>query len=184
MRQDELIYLKQQIEYALKDFVERKNISVSMNTISYIAEVISEYYRDLPSYLIDIKETSLFRVYKARGDISLLLVGFFNGWVNRRNRPLKEEDYISAGKLNYLKAYYYLDSRYGDILEAEKQKDYTSELKDLVFFTDLFKDISLNFEIYTEILKRYRDETSQLRRFYDDFNHARILEFEKLFKNI
>ncbi|WP_457642012.1 hypothetical protein [Persephonella sp.] len=184
MRQEEIRFLQQSIEEALTEFSRRENISVSMEIISYISNILATYYRSLPYYLIDIKETNIFRLYKARGDVSLILVGFFGEWVNRKNRPLKEEDYISAGKINYRNAYYYLDQKYGDIIKEEKQKEYFSQLNEKFLFTfiDLFKEISENFEIYTDLLKRYKLEAESLSNFLDNFGSARLIEMEKLFK--
>ncbi len=183
MGQNELDFLKRHLKETLKEFSEKEKISISIQIISYISGVLAEYYRSIPRYLIDVKETDTFRLYKARGDVSLILVGFFTEWINRQNRPLKEEDYINAGKLNYWKAYYYLDKKYGDIIKAEKEKDYFSMLNDALLFIDLFKDISENFEIYTDLLKRYRLESESLSKFLDSFSSSRVMAFEKIFKN-
>ncbi len=168
---------------ALVKVNHEKKLGLNPVVIEYIADILSNYYRKVPLYLIDIKATTPFRLYKLRGDISLLLVGFFNEWVNRVNRPLTENDYINSGKLNYEWAYLYLDMNFGKFLKAEMEKEYfVKYLKDkqeyLYTQLDIFKEMSNLFEEYANLLKLLKKSNKDLQKFLSTFDELRLSELE------
>lgn len=164
---------------------QEKKLGLNPLVLEYVAEVLSTYYRKVPLYLIDVKANSPFRLYKIRGDVSLLLVGFFNEWVNRLNRPLTENDYIVSGKLYYEYAYIYLDTNFGKFLKEEMEKDYFVKfLKDKQeqIFTqlDIFREMSNLFEEYANLLKLMKKSNKNLAEFFSTFDQSRIWEIEDL----
>lgn len=176
-------FLEKSFKKALKKVSTEKKLNISDEIINYLSQILSLYYRGIPLYLIDIIEKSPFKRYKARGDVSLLLVGLFTEWIERRNRPLTERDYIITGKLNYYNAYVYLNINYGEILE----KEFTT----IVGFTDtsklisqfeIFKDISENFEKYAFLLKEYKSENLETAKLFDMFNEIRMKQIKDLFE--
>ena len=56
-------------EALLKVNTEKK-LGLNPLVLEYIADILSNYYRRVPLYLIDIKTTSPFKLYKIRGDVS------------------------------------------------------------------------------------------------------------------
>ncbi len=170
---------------ALKKVSSEKNIAVADEILNYISQVLALYYRGLPLYLIDVVESTPFRVYKTKGDVALLLVGLFTEWINRTNRPLKEQDYINAGKLNYYNAYMYLNLNFGDVLqqEFEKLSPYQEPSQVLMGHMDIFRDISSNFEKYAYLLKEYREENRQISHLFDMFNELRQQYLQKFLED-
>ncbi len=170
---------------ALTRVNQEKKLGLNPLVLEYIADVLSSYYRKVPLYLIDVKANTPFRLYKIRGDVSLLLVGFFNEWVNRLNRPLTENDYIISGKLNYEYAYLYLDTNFGKFLKEETEKEYfTKFLKDkqeyLYTQLDIFKEMSVLFEEYANVLKLMKKSNKNLAQFFSTFDQLRLSELEDL----
>jgi uncharacterized phage infection (PIP) family protein YhgE len=169
-------FLEKNFKEALEKVAFEKKLEISQEIIKYISQVLALYYKGLPLYLIDISEKTPFRKYKAKGDISLLLVGLFTEWLERKNRPLKEADYIKTGKLSYYNAYMYLNLNFGQVVQEEFEKIsawYSSLTDTLLTYIDVFKEISENFEKYAYLLKEYREENQQLKRLYDTFNQLR-----------
>ncbi len=171
-------------EALLKVNTEKK-LGLNPLVLEYIADILSNYYRKVPLYLIDIKTTSPFRLYKIRGDVSLLLVGFFNEWVNRLNRPLTERDYINSGKLNYEYAYLYLDTNFGKILKEETEKEYfvkflKNKQEELFTQLDIFKEMSALFEEYANLLKLMKISNKNLQNFMATFDELRLEELDRL----
>ncbi|NPA54296.1 MAG: hypothetical protein GXO21_06475, partial [Aquificae bacterium] len=101
--------VKHSLQQNLIEISNKFKMNVPLEIIDYISSVIANYYKGFPYYLIDIKEKDFYRKHKVIGDISLLLVGFFKDWVNRRNRPTTEIDYINIGKNSYLNVYFFLE---------------------------------------------------------------------------
>jgi len=168
----------------LLELSERFRMDIPDSIIRYISTVFSLYYKGIPLYLIDIKEKSTFERNKARGDVSLLLVGLFKEWINRQNRPLTENDYINAGKTSYLNAYMYLETLYGDMFLYEFKKEYIKDLTENIYsYLDILKSMSDNFEFYTEFLNIFREESKKMRKFLDTFPELRLIEMENFRKD-
>ncbi len=170
---------------ALVKVNHENKLGLNPTVIEYIADILANYYRKVPLYLIDVKATTPFRLYKIRGDVSLLLVGFFNEWVNRLNRPLSENDYINSGKLNYEWAYLYLDMNFGRLLKEEMEKEYFTKYiknKQELLYTqlDIFREISNLFEEYANLLKLLKQSNKNLQEFLAKFNELRLSELENL----
>ncbi|WP_456382777.1 hypothetical protein [Persephonella sp.] len=170
-------FLEKSFREVLKKVSVEKKLNIADEIINYIAGVMSLYYKGLPFYLIDISESSPFRRYKTRGDVSLLLVGLFTEWLERSNRPLTERDYIEAGKLNYYNAYMYLNLHFGDVLNESMAvlKAFSSEkMSDVLMgHMEIFRDISENFERYAILLKEYRAENRKTAQLFDMFTQFR-----------
>ncbi|SNZ06118.1 hypothetical protein SAMN06265182_0568 [Persephonella hydrogeniphila] len=179
-------FLEKGFKDVLKKVSLEKNLRIPDEIISYISGVMSLYYRGIPLYLIDISETSPFKKYKARGDVSLLLVGLFTEWIERANRPISEKDYIKAGKLNYYNAYMYLNLNFGEV--EREFYDILSSSFDitnmLLTHMDIFRDISENFERYALLLKEYRAENLQTVRLFDIFNELRQSQLKKFLDDL
>ncbi len=174
--------LKITVQKNLEELSEKFQLSIPKEIILYISSVIALYYKGIPFYLIDISEKDPFRLNKIRGDISLILVGLFREWVNRKNRPLKPSDYINAGKLSYFNAYVYLESNYGELFYKELNKDYIKTVENIYSYIDIFKSLSEEFETYTDFLNIYKREISQMERFFDTFPELKLDEFKRLFR--
>ncbi|WP_457638854.1 hypothetical protein, partial [Persephonella sp.] len=170
-------FLEKSFREVLKKVSAEKNMNIPQEILNYIAGVMSLYYRGLPLYLIDIVERSPFKKYKAKGDVSLLLVGLFTEWIERTNRPLTERDYINAGRLNYYNAYMYLNINFGSILEEEfatLQEFQTGNISHVLMgHMEIFKNISENFEKYAFLLKEYRAENQKTAHMFDLFTEIR-----------
>ncbi len=173
-------------EEDLKFINEKENLYLNPDVIRYISFTILKYINNLPYYLVDVQEKTTFRTYKTKGDVSLLLVGLFTEWLNRLNRPVKEEDYIKTGKLNYESAYLYLDINYGKELKEEIGKSYLKYLKneDYSTYLDIFREMSELFEDYTLLLKQYRKEQQQFAEFLNKIPAAKFTEFQILINKI
>jgi len=153
----------------------QQNLYISPQISEYIASIFENFYKNMPLYLIDVYEQKPFQTYKKRGDLALILVGFFTEWLNRSRRPIKEEDYIISGKQNYFNAYVYLDSNFGEHFYSEYQKNYVYILKqyeDVYSYIEIFKMLSENFEEYANMLKSMRKSIKETEKIY------------KMFKNI
>jgi hypothetical protein len=178
-------FLEKSFREVLKKVSFEKRLGIPDEIINYISGVMSLYYRGIPLYLIDISESSQFKKYKARGDVSLLLVGLFTEWIERANRPVSEKDYIKAGKLSYYNAYMYLNLNFGEV-EEEFYKILSSNFditSMLLTHMDIFRDISENFERYALFLKEYRAENLQTARLFDIFNQLRQNQLKKFLED-
>ena len=164
----------------LKDFfkeymdlvVSEKNIYVSPQIVDYISSAFDSFYKNMPLYLVDVNEQTSFQTYKKRGDLALILVGFFTEWLNRPRRPLKESDYIVSGKQNYFNAYVVLDSNFGEYFNLENEKAYLYILKqygDIYSYIEIFKLLSENFEEYANMLKSMRRLINDRQNLYKMF---------------
>ncbi len=175
---------KKSIYENLFSFSERSNLHIPEEIISYISSVLALYYKGFPLYLIDVQETNVYRKNKIRGDLSLLLVGFFREWVNRKNRPLTENDYINTGKISYMNAYLYLEATYGDIFNREIEKEYIKYISEnLNTYLDILKSMSENFEFYTQFLNSYKEEAKKVDSFLSNFPDLRVIEIKKIFED-
>jgi hypothetical protein len=167
---------------------QRENLSLNPYVIKYVSLIMLNYVHNLPFYMIDVQETTPFKTYKTKGDISLLLVGLFNEWLNRINRPLTEENYIKTGKLNYENAYFYLDINYGQALKEEIGKNYLRYIKNqtdaLNTYLEIFREISEYFEGYAYLLKKYREQQKISSEFLSQIPSGRILELENIISKI
>lgn len=146
-----------------------KNFDIPPQISEYIASIFENFSKNMPLYLIDIYENKPFQTYKKRGDLALILVGFFTEWLNRPRRPLTEKDYIVSGKQNYFNAYVYLDANFSEYFYAEFQKEYTkilSQYDNIYSYIDIFKLLSENFEEYASILKAMRKTMEENKKFY------------------
>ncbi len=167
------------------NFINKKeSLSLNPNVIKYISLIMLNYTKNIPFYIIDIKESSNYKAYKTKGDVSLLLVGLFTEWLNRTNRPLNENIYIQTGKQNYENAYFYLDLNYGRELKAELGKEYINYLnkqRDIFnTYLEIFKEISEYFEEYAFLLKKFREEKEKNSEFLSQIPTGRLLELENL----
>ncbi len=167
---------------------EKESLMLNPDVIRYVSFVMINYLKGIPFYTIDIKEKSVYKTYKTKGDVSLVLVGLFTEWLNRTNRPLTENDYIQTGKQNYENAYFYLDLSYGKELKAEIGKDYFDYLKNqkeiINTYLEIFKEISEYFEEYAYLLKRFRKEKEQISNFLNKIPASRLLELENVLYKI
>ncbi|WP_456463286.1 hypothetical protein [Persephonella sp.] len=180
-------FLEKGFRDVLKRISSEKNLNVPDEIINYVSEVMSLYYRGIPFYLIDISETTPFRRYKARGDVSLLLVGLFTEWIDRTNRPLTERDYIRAGKTNYYNAYMYLSIHFDEVIHQDFPGFLIAHFdpsKILLTHMDIFRDISENFEKYANLLKEYRSENLQTAKLFDMFNEMRQVQLRKILEDL
>ncbi len=173
--------LKMTIQKNLEEISKKFNLSIPNEIILYISSIIALHYKGIPLYLIDISEENPFRLNKIRGDISLILVGLFREWVNRKNRPLKPSDYINVGKLSYFNVYIYLESNYGELFYREVNKDYIKDVKNIYSYIDIFRSLSEEFETYTDFLNLYRKEIAEIENFFDKFSQLRRDEFKRFF---
>jgi len=155
-------YFKQQLTM----ISDERNYHIHPQIVDYISEIITTNYKGIPFYIIDIKANTRFQLYKRRGDISLILVGFFTEWLNRIKRPLKEKDYIFTGKLNYRNAYEYLEANYKEI----QFKEIPLEEK-ILSFSDIFYEMSENFEYYADLLKSIRKKMKENYEIYKMYNN-------------
>ncbi len=167
------------------NFINKKeNLLLNPDVIRYISLIMLNYTKNIPLYIIDIKENSTYKTFKTKGDVSLLLVGLFTEWLNRTNRPLTENNYIQTGKQNYENAYFYLDLNYGKELRAEIGKEYVNYLKnqkDIInTYLEIFKEISEYFEGYAYLLKKFRHEKEQNSEFFNQIPAGRLIELENL----
>ncbi len=171
--------IKISIQKNLSEISQKHKKEIPEEVINYISSIIALYYKGIPFYLIDIKETNPFKRNKIRGDVSLLLVGFFKEWINRKNRPLTENDYINAGKLSYFNVYLYLENHYGELFYNSSEKQFLNE-NEVFGYINLFKNLSEEFEEYTEFLRVYREEVNQIKSFFDTFKELRFYEFKRI----
>ncbi len=175
--------IKISLQENLSEISKKFQMDIPEEIINYISSVISMYYKGFPFYLIDIEEENPLRKNKIRGDLSLLLVGFFNEWVNRKNRPITQEDYIATGKLSYFYVYSFLENRYGDIYYKEQEKMYLQNIQKIYSYMDIFKSLSEEFEFYARFLNVYRKEARETSKFLDNFPELRLEDFRIFIKN-
>jgi len=179
-------FLEKGFRDLLKKVSSEKKLNIADEIINYISQVMSLYYRGIPFYLIDISETTPFRRYKAKGDVSLLLVGLFTEWIERTNRPLTERDYINAGKTNYYNAYMYLSIHFDDVINQDFPEFLVKHFdpsRILLTHMDIFRDISENFEKYAHLLKEYRSENLQTAKLFDMFNEIRQQQLRNILED-
>ncbi len=169
--------IKVSLQENLSEISQKFKMNIPEEIINYISSVISMYYKGFPFYLIDIQEENPFRKNKIRGDVSLILVGFFKEWINRENRPTTEMDYINTGKLSYFNVYTFLENTYGDMFYRELEKTYLKNLENLYSYLDIFRSLSEEFEFYANFLNIYRNEARKLSQFFDTFAELRAQEF-------